>query len=149
MDIAIIPARGGSKRIPQKNIREFCGKPIIQYSIEAALKSGQFDEVVISTDDKEICEIAVDLGAKAPFMRPDTLSDDVTPTVPVIKHAILELGSLGWDFDHVACIYATAPFIESGDLVKANQVVRSLECVYSFPVCEYSSPIQRALVMNN
>ena len=148
MDIAIIPARGGSKRIPRKNIKEFCGKPLIQYSIEAALKSRQFDEVIISTDDQEICEIAIGLGATVPFIRPETLSNDMTPTVPVVQHAIQKLSTQGWKIDYVACIYATAPFIEPNDLVKANRVIRNQECVYSFPVCEHSSPIQRALIMN-
>ena len=149
MDIAVIPARGGSKRIPKKNIKQFCGKPMIQYSIEAAFQSERYKEVVVTTDDPEIRDIARSLGAKTPFTRPNHLSDDHTPTVPVIAHAIQELRSIGWDIDLVACIYAAAPFIEPHDLIKSWEMSRIKSSIYTFPVCEHSAPIQRALIMNN
>ena len=111
MNVAIIPARGGSKRIPRKNIKEFCGKPMIAWSIEAALNNASIDRVVVSTDDCEIAEISRAFGAEVPFIRPDSLADDFTGTVPVIKHAVESLIELGAEFSNVCCIYATAPFV--------------------------------------
>ena len=118
MKLAIIPARGGSKRIPRKNIKEFCGKPMIAYSIEAALESGLFDRVIVSTDDKEIADVAKEYGAEVPFIRPPELSDDFTPTIPVIAHAIEELEK-EVSVELACCIYATAPFIQSRFLKEA------------------------------
>lgn len=149
MDIAIIPARGGSKRIPRKNVKSFCGKPMIYYSIKAALEFYDFDQVIISTDDDEIRDIGISLGAKVPFKRPQNLADDLTPTVPVIRHAILECEKLGWNINLVCCIYATAPFLDIRDLRRAKTLTCRSHNVYSFPVCEYSSPIQRALGLNS
>jgi len=111
MRVAIIPARGGSKRIPRKNIKDFCGQPIIAYSINAALQSGCVDKVIVSTDDPQIAEIAKEYGAEVPFIRPTELADDYTGTIPVIKDAIEQLAILGLTCSEVLCLYATAPFI--------------------------------------
>jgi N-acylneuraminate cytidylyltransferase len=116
MRLAIIPARGGSKRIPRKNIKLFGGKPMIAWSIEAAMRSGCFDRIIVSTDDAEIADFAVALGAEAPFMRPAALSDDHTPTIPVIAHAIAWQQEHGETPSEACCIYATAPFITADDL---------------------------------
>lgn len=145
MKIAIIPARGGSKRIPRKNIRAFCGKPMISYAIDAALGSGLFERVVVSTDDEEIREISVAAGAVAPFIRPAELADDHTPTVPVIAHAITACADLGWEVDVVCCIYPGVPLIEISDLAKAYDLLMSGQVEYSFPIAEFPSAIQRAL----
>ena len=109
--VAIIPARGGSKRIPRKNIREFCGKPMIAWSIEAAKASGCFDRIVVTTDDPKIAEVAKAWGAEVPFMRPVELSDDYAGTLPVIRHAVDWLNQNVEPVDYACCIYATAPFI--------------------------------------
>jgi len=146
MRIAIIPARGGSKRIPRKNIKEFCGKPMIAYSIGVAKSSGLFTYVVVSTDDPEITSFAQELGAEVPFVRPADLADDHTPTVPVISHSVTACESLGWKIDYVCCIYPCAPFLQRGDLVNALALLEnSPSADYSFPVTEFSSAIQRAL----
>ena len=145
MNIAIIPARGGSKRIPRKNIKEFCGKPMIAWSIEAALESGCFDLVIVSTDDPEIAELARLHGASTPFMRPVELSDDLTGTVPVIKHAV------DWLLEHkltpskVCCIYATAPFIRPADLRTGMELLESTKSSYVFTATSFVFPIQRAI----
>lgn len=145
MKIAVIPARGGSKRIPRKNIREFCGKPMISYAIDAALASGLFEHVVVSTDDDEIRKISVQAGAKVPFMRPAELADDHTPTVPVIAHAISACEKMGWQIDYACCIYPGVPLIEISDLVKAYDLLVSGRAEYGFPIAEFPSAIQRAL----
>jgi N-acylneuraminate cytidylyltransferase len=145
MNIAIIPARGGSKRIPRKNIKDFCGKPMIAYAIEAAQKSGLFERVLVSTDDREIAEIAQRWGAEIPFQRPSELADDHTPTVPVISHAIRECEGLGWRIERVCCIYPCVPFIQVADLRSALNLLESCDAEYSFPVTEFPSSIQRAL----
>ena len=119
MNVAIIPARGGSKRIPRKNLREFCGRPIIAYSIEAALKSAVFDQVVVSTDDPEIAEVSRSFGAVTPFVRPTELADDHATTVPVIKHAVSWMQEHGHPIRNACCIYATAPFIQPEFLSQA------------------------------
>ena len=111
MNVCIIPARGGSKRIPRKNIKEFCGKPIIAYPIVAAHKSGLFDKIIVSTDDEEVAEIAKGFGAEIPFLRPKKLSDDFTGTTPVIAHAIKELEKSGERVDVACCVYATSAFL--------------------------------------
>ena len=111
MNIAIIPARGGSKRIPHKNIKECCGKPMIAYAISASKKSGLFDHVVVSTNDEEIAQIARKWGAEIPFIRPAELANDYTTTVPVVVHAINACRNLGWSFNRVCCIYPGVPFI--------------------------------------
>lgn len=145
MKLAVIPARGGSKRIPRKNIREFCGRPMIAWSIAAAHASGCFDRIVVSTDDDEIAEVARELGADVPFMRPATLSDDYAGTVPVIAHAITELRRLGEDPRQVCCIYATAPFLQTSDLRRGFDLLNQGHCNYVFSVTRYPFPIQRAI----
>jgi len=144
--IAIIPARGGSKRIPRKNIRLFAGKPMISYAISAALTSGLFDRVVVSTDDAEIAEISKSLGADVPFARPADLSDDHTPTVPVIAHAIRQCQMIGLDPAAVCCIYPGVPFIRASDLAEAFQLLLKRDGAgYTFPVTPFPAAIQRAL----
>lgn len=145
MNIAIIPARGGSKRIPRKNIKEFCGKPMIAYAITAAKDSGLFEHIVVSTDDEEIARIARAWGAETPFVRPPELANDYAATVPVIAHGIKACRSLGWDFAHVCCIYPGVPFIQISDLRGALALLADSEADYCFPVTEYPSAIQRAL----
>lgn len=146
MNVAVIPARGGSKRIPRKNIRPFAGKPMIGYAIEAALGCEAIDRVIVSTDDDEITDIARQLGAEIPFRRPADLSDDVTPTVPVIAHTITACRELGWQIENVACIYPGVPFIRSEDLAAALALLEQHEGEgFTFPVAEFPSPIQRAL----
>ena len=125
MKIAVIPARGGSKRIPRKNIKEFSGQPMIAYAIRAARESQLFDRVVVSTDDSEIAEIAINFGAEVPFLRPAELANDHTPTVPVIAHAIRELNEQGAAPDLVCCIYPGVPLIRPEDLAAAYQLLLS------------------------
>jgi pseudaminic acid cytidylyltransferase len=145
MNLCVIPARGGSKRIPRKNIRVFAGKPMIAYAIQAAQKSGLFGRIVVSTDDEEVAKISREVGAEVPFLRPNELSDDHTPTVPVIAHAISELEANGETLRYVCCIYPCVPFIEETDLKKTLSLLEQGNSEYSFPVAEYPSPIQRAL----
>lgn len=148
MRVAVIPARGGSKRIPRKNIKPFCGKPMIAWSIEVALASGCFDDVVVSTDDQEIAEVAVRHGASVPFVRPQSLADDFASTGPVIAHAIQYLQSAGKICDQVCCIYATAPFVSADDLQHGLQVLLAGGCEFVFSVTSYAFPIQRAVRIN-
>jgi len=143
MKIAIIPARGGSKRIPRKNIKTFHGKPLIAYSIEAALNSKIFDRVIVSTDDNEIAEVAKKYGAEIPFMRPKHVSDDFATTMDVIKHSINELSLT--DDCQLCCLYATAPFVQVHDLVEASNMLSSINIDYVFSATEFSFPIQRAI----
>lgn len=145
MRIAIIPARGGSKRIPRKNIREFAGKPMIAHAISAAKQSGLFEHVIVSTDDEEIARIASEWGAETPFTRPAELADDHTPTVPVIAHAITSCQALGWQIDYACCIYPGVPFIQIDDLKRALELIQGSQAAYSFPITEFPSAIQRAL----
>jgi len=145
MRLAVIPARGGSKRIPRKNIKLFCGKPMIAWSIEAAHESACFDRVVVSTDDLEIADVAREWGAEVPFMRPLELSDDNTGTTPVISQAIEWQQQHGDQPTEVCCIYATAPFLQSKYLRRGLKVLRETDCDYAFSVTRYPSPIQRAI----
>lgn len=145
MKIAIIPARGGSKRIPRKNIREFAGKPMIAYAIDAAKQCNLFDDIIVSTDDEEIAAVATYFGAEVPFMRPAELADDYTPTVPVIAHAILMCHQKGWSVTHACCIYPGVPFISTNDIKDAFSLLEKSGAAYSFPVTEFPSAIQRAL----
>lgn len=145
MKLAVIPARGGSKRIPRKNIRPFCGLPMIAWSIRAALESGLFDAVVVSTDDAEIAEVAKAHGASVPFMRPPELSDDHTGTAPVIGHAIEHFREQGRAPDPVCCIYATAPFVRAEDLQCGLELLNTTGADYAFSVTSYAFPIQRAV----
>ena len=146
MRLAVIPARGGSKRIPRKNIKSFCGKPMIARSIEAALKSKCFDRVIVSTDDAEIADVARQNGAEVPFMRPAELSDDHTGTIPVIRHAIEWMEThTGAPMQDVCCLYATAPFVLSDDLRRGLLVLAETGSDYAFSVTSYAFPIQRAI----
>ena len=145
MNIAIIPARGGSKRIPRKNIKEFCGKPMISYSIHAAQKSGVFDHIFVTTDDIEIAEIAKRNGAEVPFMRPKNLSDDFTQTRLVIIHAINEIAKLIGKVNKFCFIYAAAPFIQANDLNEGLERLIKKKCSFVFTVTNFPYPIQRAL----
>lgn len=144
MRLAVIPARGGSKRIPRKNIRPFAGKPMIGHAIAAAQSSGLFDKIIVSTDDAEIASIAVAMGAQVPFMRPAGLADDHTPTVPVVAHAIDACAQLGWAAQQVCCIYPGVPFLHATDLQEALALLEK-GADYTFPVTPFPSAIQRAL----
>lgn len=148
MKVAVIPARGGSKRIPRKNIKEFCGKPMIAYSIEAALQSGCFDKIIVSTDDSDIAEVAKSYGAEVPFMRPAELSNDYTGTIPVIRHAIEWLIEQEFDPELVCCLYATAPFVTAEYLQQGLQQLQNTNAAYAFTVTSYAFPIQRAIKLN-
>lgn len=148
MRVAVIPARGGSKRIPRKNIKPFCGKPMIAWSIAAALKSGSFDRVLVSTDDAEIAEVARAWGAEVPFLRPSALADDHTGTTAVIAHAIDWLAQQGTAPLQVCCIYATAPFIAAEDLRTGLAVLEQGGWDYVFAATSYAFPIQRAIELN-
>lgn len=148
MRTAIIPARGGSKRIPRKNIKLFCGKPMIAWSIEAALQSACFDRVIVSTDDIEIADVARQHGAEVPFMRPAELSDDHTGTIPVIRHAIEWCGQQEQSVEQACCLYATAPFVTAEDLRRGLEVLQDNSCDYAFSVTSYAFPIQRAIRIN-
>jgi len=149
MKIAVIPARGGSKRVPRKNIRPFAGKPMIAWSIEAAFASGCFDEIIVSTDDAEIADVARGAGASVPFVRPAELSNDHAGTVPVIKHAVEWAIENGRDVETACCIYATAPFISPADISMASNSLLGSGCDYVFPVTTYAFPIQRAIKINS
>ena len=145
MKLAVIPARGGSKRIPRKNIKLFCGKPMIAWSIEAAQQSGCFDQVVVSSDDVEIAEVARYYGAKVPFMRPAALSGDHAGTAAVVAHAIDWFATQGQMPEQVCCLYATAPFVLAEDLRRGLAVLTETGGDYAFSVTSYAFPIQRAI----
>ena len=144
MRLAIIPARGGSKRIPRKNIRDFCGKPMIAYAIDAARASGLFEHIVVSTDDSEIAAVARACGAEVPFMRPAQLADDYTGTTPVVQHAIRACAELGWPAKEVCCIYATVPLL-SAEVIRDAHALLTKEVDFVFTACHFDFPILRAL----
>lgn len=146
--IAIITARGGSKRIPKKNIKEFCGKPIIAYSIRAALDSGIFDEVMVSTDSEEIAEIARAYGAKVPFMRSAKTSDDFATTADVLMEVLERYQEMDRTFDVMSCIYPTAPFVTPQKLQSAYDTLTKEQAVMAMPVVVFSYPPQRSYVLN-
>ncbi|MBW2962888.1 pseudaminic acid cytidylyltransferase [Mesonia aestuariivivens] len=146
-NLCIIPARGGSKRIPRKNIKDFLGKPIIAYSIETAIKSGLFDEVMVSTDDEEIAEIAKKYGARVPFLRSKEKANDVATTFDVIEEVLLNYKKERISFDNACCIYPCAPFVTSSRLTESFKMLSNYDTV--FPVVKYGFPIQRALKMEN
>jgi pseudaminic acid cytidylyltransferase len=148
MNICVIPARGGSKRIQKKNIQNFNGKPIISYSIRAALESKCFDQVIVSTDDSEITEVAKKYGAEVPFIRPSKLSNDYADTVSVIKHAIEWIEKNGKSIEKVCCLYATAPFIKAQVITKALQQLQDSNADYCFSVTNFASPVQRSIRIN-
>ncbi|MBL1435358.1 MAG: pseudaminic acid cytidylyltransferase [Rhodobacteraceae bacterium] len=149
MRVAIIPARGGSKRIPRKNIKAFGGRPMIAWSILEAQESGCFDQILVSTDDDEIADVAKDLGADVPFRRPEALADDQTPTVPVIAHAVQWLADHGTPPEEVCCLYAAAPFVQAADLLRGLEALRNSDAAYAFPVTSFPFPIQRAVRLNS
>lgn len=146
--IAIITARGGSKRIPKKNIREFCGKPIIAYSIEAALNSELFDEVMVSTDSEEIAEIAKRYGASVPFLRSAEASSDFATTVDVLLEVIGRFEDIGNEYDTLCCIYPTAPFVTADKLVNAKSLLNETSADSVFTVAPFSFPPQRGVIIN-
>lgn len=146
MNIAIIPARGGSKRIPRKNIKRFVGKPMIAYAVEAARSCDAIERVVVSTDDEEIADISRELGAELPFDRPAALADDLTPTVAVVAHAIEACRKQGWSVRNICCIYPAVPFLLTDDLMRAFTLLESLQSNdFVFPIAEFPAVIQRAL----
>ena len=148
-NIAIITARGGSKRIPRKNIKEFMGKPMIAYAIESAIKSEVFDEIMVSTDDIEIAEIAKKYGAKVPFMRSEKTANDFATTNDVLIEVIEEYNKLGKSFDKFCCIYPCVPFLDSEILKNANEKFENSNADSLMPVVKYSFPIQRAVKVNS
>lgn len=148
MSLAVIPARGGSKRIPRKNIRDFCGRPMIAWSIEAARQSGCFERIVVSTDDAEIAEVAREAGAETPFLRPASLADDHTGTMAVVRHAIGALADQGYRPAHVCCIYPTAPLLEPATLASAYETLLGSTATFAFGVASFGHPVQRALKLS-
>lgn len=149
MKVAIIPARGGSKRIPRKNIRLFCGQPIIEYSIKAALDSGLFDEVMVSTDDEEIVAIALSAGASVPFLRSIKNSDDFSITADVLIEVINKYEETGKFFNKGCCIYPTAPFVSASRLQQGFELLEGKHFDVVFPVCSFSYPILRSLKLDD
>lgn len=145
MKLAVIPARGGSKRIPRKNVKMFCGKPMIAWSIQSAIESRCFDRIIVSTDDQEIADVAQIYGAEVPFIRPAELSNDHAGTLPVVAHAIAWVNSRGNSIDEVCCIYATAPFILASDIQNGFNILNDLDADYAFSVTTFPFPIQRAI----
>lgn len=141
--IAVIPARGGSKRIPRKNIKEFYGKPLIAYSIQTAIESKLFDKIIVTTDDEEIADVAKTYGAEVPFIRPKALSDDFTGTADVVSHAIEWLKEHGETYDYICTIYATAPLLQSKYLVEGFEKLKSSDAVNAFSATSMPFPIQR------
>jgi len=141
--VAIIPARGGSKRIPRKNIKKFHGKPLIAYSIQTAKASGLFDKVIVSTDDAEIAEVAKQYGADVPFIRPKTLADDFTGTATVVNHTLEWLKEHGEEYDFVCTIYATAPLLQSKYLIEGYMKLQNSDAVNAFSATSMPFPIQR------
>lgn len=147
--VAIITARGGSKRIPRKNIKEFLGNPIITYSIKAALDSGIFDEVMVSTDDEEIAGIAKQAGAKVPFMRSADAANDYATTTDVIGEVLKQYKEIGIEFEYACCIYPTAPFVTKELLLQAQTLVEKEGADSCFPVIQFSFPPQRGMIIED
>lgn len=146
MNLCVIPARGGSKRIPRKNIRAFCGKPVIDWSIEVARASGCLDQVIVSTDDAEIADVARQWRAAVPFMRPAELADDFEGTTPAVAHALQWHQAHGHELTAVCCLYATAPFVEPADIKEGLKLLEQAAADrFVFTATAYPSPIQRAL----
>lgn len=148
MRLAVIPARGGSKRIPRKNIKDFQGQPLISYSIQAAVEANCFDEIIVSTDDAEIRDIAEKYGANVPFIRPAEISDDYATTLDVIQHAIQFYAEQGIKITEVCCIYATAPFIQAKFIQEGLELLLSSQSDYTFSITSFPFPVQRALTIS-
>lgn len=148
MKLAVIPARGGSKRIPRKNVKPFRGKPAICWSIDAAREAGLFDHIVVSTDDAEIAEVARQAGAEVPFVRPPELSNDFADTTEVVAHAARWVAEHWGEPEAVCCIYAAAPFVRAGDIREAWKTLESGDWAYSFPVTDFGAPIFRSFRLN-
>lgn len=146
--LAMIPARGGSKRIPGKNMKIFCGKPILAYSIEAAISSGLFEEVMVSTDSEEIREVALAAGAKVPFMRSAETSGDYATTADVIKEVLTEYKKRGRSFDSYCCIYSTAPFVTGEKLREAYRIMEKNRADFLTPVYAVTEPVLRSFVFD-
>lgn len=146
--VAIIPARGGSKRILKKNIKNFHGKPLIAYSIEVALKSKLFERVIVSTDDEEIAKIAKEYGAEVPFMRPSKLSDDFTSSTDVTEHAIKWLEENGYSYKYVCTIYATAPLLDEKYLIEGLEKLKNSDAINTFSATTMPFPIQRTFKLD-
>jgi pseudaminic acid cytidylyltransferase len=149
MKLAVIPARGGSKRIPRKNIKNFCGKPMIAWPICVAQESGLFDRIIVSTDDEEIAEVSRKWGGEVPFIRPLNLADDFTGTTEVVSHATQWALDQCLDIDAVCCIYATAPFVQAADLRTGLDALKSGDWSYAFTVTEFAAPIFRSFQQNS
>ena len=145
MNIAIIPARGGSKRIPRKNVRPFCGRPMLAWPIAAAVESGLFDHILVSTEDAEIADVARQAGAEVPFTRPAEIADDHSGTTDVVVHALSWAIEAGWPVEAACCIYATAAFVSPQDLIEAHRLL-SPECDFAFAAVRYGHPPQRAFL---
>lgn len=146
MKLAVIPARGGSKRIPRKNVKLFAGKPMIVHAIHTARESGVFDHILVSTDDAEIAAVAREAGAEVPFMRPAHLADDHTATSPVMVHAIEQALQAGWPVTHVCCIYPGVPLLAAEDLRAALRLLEEGVADFVFPVLRFESAVQRAML---
>jgi pseudaminic acid cytidylyltransferase len=150
MNICIIPARGGSKRIPRKNIKLFCGRPMIAYSIKSAKEANIFDHIIVSTDDDEIAEISIKYGASVPFIRPKKISDDFSTSTDVIEHAYAWSEANLGPVELTCALYATAPFTSSSDILNAyNEIKNHNNCQVVFPIVEFNFPIQRAIKLSN
>jgi len=146
--VAIIPARGGSKRIPRKNIKNFFGKPLIAYSIEVAIKSNLFEKVIVTTDDEQVAKIAKQYGAVVPFMRPKELSDDFTGTTDVINHTIEYLETQGEHYEYICTLYATAPLLQKEYLIEGYKKLKDSDAINAFSATSMPFPIQRTFKLN-
>jgi N-acylneuraminate cytidylyltransferase len=147
--VAIIPARGGSKRLPRKNIKEFCGAPIISYSINAAIKAGIFSTVMVSTDDDEIAQIARNYGAEVPFLRSEATSNDFASTADVLKEVLMKFQEMGKNFEYFCCLYATAPFVTHDELISTMALLEKTGADSVVPVVRFGYSIQRSLKIEN
>ncbi|GAD02679.1 pseudaminic acid cytidylyltransferase [Agarivorans albus] len=147
--LCVIPARGGSKRIPKKNIRDFCGKPMIAWSIEAALNSQLFDDIIVSSDNAEVIEIANQYGASTPFVRPAELANDHAGTTAVVKHAVNVVDPDRSRYTSICCLYATAPFVNADGLQQAAKNLDKPKCKTSFSASSFAFPIQRAIKLES
>jgi len=148
MRLCVIPARGGSKRIPRKNIRLFAGKPIMVWSIQVAQESGLFDRIMVSTEDAEIADVAIRYGAEIPYLRPADLADDHTGTNAVVRQAIVWHGEHGYTVDHACCLYATAPMVQSQFIKEGFELLINSDKAFVFSITRYHFPVQRAIRLN-